>query len=178
MQVWPIDVNLKFLEPVGRELQLLGKVKLYALFMSVLKGGKIVEMNQLKIAYAIDFLLYIRNYALIVIIYVFFFAFPRDECYFSNAVHGQRCQPYEQIVYRSLALWFCQQNRLPTVLVSDFCFVLLFLFLAIDRTLTRKNGYIKKKSLFQLLLMLSLRPIILLFWLYMFHSIFLVTYES
>ena len=76
MQVWPIDVNLKFLEPVGRELQLLGKVKLYALFMSVLKGGKIVEMNQLKIAYAIDFLLYIINYALIVIIYVFFFCIP------------------------------------------------------------------------------------------------------
>ncbi|KAL2345100.1 hypothetical protein Fmac_006385 [Flemingia macrophylla] len=25
LQVWPIDVNLKFLEPVGRELKLLGK---------------------------------------------------------------------------------------------------------------------------------------------------------
>lgn len=26
-QVWPINVELKFLEPVGRELKLLGKVK-------------------------------------------------------------------------------------------------------------------------------------------------------
>uniref|UniRef100_A0A7N0TG84 Uncharacterized protein n=1 Tax=Kalanchoe fedtschenkoi TaxID=63787 RepID=A0A7N0TG84_KALFE len=25
LQVWPIEVDLKFLEPVGRELQLLGK---------------------------------------------------------------------------------------------------------------------------------------------------------
>ena len=28
-QVWPIDVNLKFLEPVGRELKSIGKVKLH-----------------------------------------------------------------------------------------------------------------------------------------------------
>ncbi|PKA65529.1 hypothetical protein AXF42_Ash005863 [Apostasia shenzhenica] len=28
LKIWPIDVNLKFMEPVGRELQALGKVKL------------------------------------------------------------------------------------------------------------------------------------------------------
>jgi len=36
-QVWPIEVDLKFLEPIGRELKQLGKVKSF-LYLSYIQG--------------------------------------------------------------------------------------------------------------------------------------------
>lgn len=35
-QVWPIEVDMKFLEPVGKELKLLGKVKNHSFFFYAL----------------------------------------------------------------------------------------------------------------------------------------------
>jgi hypothetical protein len=48
-QVWPIDVDLKFLEPVGRELKVLGKVKSFVYLFSSCKGNidtSAVEHNE------------------------------------------------------------------------------------------------------------------------------------
>lgn len=43
MQVWPIEVNLKFLEPVGRELKQLGKVNFHVSYLFSPFGVNILD---------------------------------------------------------------------------------------------------------------------------------------